>query len=89
MKGICEREGVEPDRIAKLVRDGRVVIPANPRHAGLEPQAIGEGMTVKVNANIGTSKDLIDPEEELEKLRTALRYGADAVMDLSTGGDLR
>jgi phosphomethylpyrimidine synthase len=89
MKGIYEREGVEPDRIARLVRDGRVVIPANPRHAGLEPQAIGEGMTVKVNANIGTSKDLIDLEEELEKLRTALRYGADAVMDLSTGGDLR
>jgi phosphomethylpyrimidine synthase len=89
MKGVSAAEGVEPDRIARLVAQGRVVVPANPRHPALEPRAIGEGMTVKVNANIGTSKDLIDVEEELEKLRTAVRYGADAVMDLSTGGDLR
>ncbi len=89
MKGISASEGFEPDRIARLVAEGRVVIPANPRHKDLEPRAIGEGMAVKVNANIGTSKDLVDPDEELEKLRTAVRYGADAVMDLSTGGDLR
>ncbi len=88
MKGVCRAEGIEPDKLIRLFESGRVVIPSNPRHKNLRPRAIGEGLTVKVNANIGTSKDMIDLSEELEKVRTALRYGADAVMDLSTGGDL-
>jgi phosphomethylpyrimidine synthase len=89
IKGASEAEGVEPDRLMKLVKAGRVVIPSNPRHKGLAPVAIGEGMRVKVNANIGTSKDHVDVDEEMEKVRVAERFGADAVMDLSTGGDLR
>lgn len=89
IKGASDAEGLEPDKLMRLVRAGRVVIPSNPRHKRLTPVAIGEGMRVKVNANIGTSKDHVDVEEELEKVRVATRFGADAVMDLSTGGDLR
>ncbi len=89
MKGISKDEGVEPDKLARLLKAGRAVVPSNPRHRGLRPCAIGEGLRVKVNANIGTSRDYIDLKEELEKLRVAVRYGADAVMDLSTGGDIR
>lgn len=89
IKGASEAEGVEPDRLMKLIRAGRVVVPSNPRHKRLSPVAIGEGMRVKINANIGTSKDHVDVDEEIEKVRTAARFGADAVMDLSTGGDLR
>jgi phosphomethylpyrimidine synthase len=87
-KGISEAEGIEPDDLERLVKLGRVVIPSNPRHRIIRPCGIGEGLRVKINANIGTSRDHVDIEEELEKLRTAVRYGADAVMDLSTGGNI-
>jgi len=89
MKGVAKAEGVDPERLARLLEAGRVVIPRNPRHTKLVPCGIGEGLRVKINANIGTSKDHADIDEELEKLRVAIRYGADAVMDLSTGGDTR
>ncbi len=89
MKGVSKKEGIEPDRLVKLFRAGRVVIPSNPRHRGLKPCAIGEGLRVKVNANIGTSRDYVDIEQELEKAKVAISHGADAIMDLSTGGDLR
>ena len=89
MKGISKTEGIEPDRLARLLKSGRVVIPSNPRHRNLRPCAIGEGLRVKINANIGTSMDYVDLGEELKKLRVAVKYGADAVMDLSTGGDIR
>src|SRR5512136_274179 len=81
-------EDVRPDRFMKLLKAGRVVIPSNPRHKSLEPRAIGEGTRVKINANIGTSRDFIDVGEELQKVKVAIRYGADAVMDLSTGGNV-
>ncbi|MCU0859376.1 MAG: phosphomethylpyrimidine synthase ThiC [Thermoplasmata archaeon] len=89
MKGVAKAEGLELERLARLVASGRVVIPRNPRHTRLAPCGIGEGLRVKINANIGTSKDHADVDEELEKLRVAIRYGADAVMDLSTGGDTK
>ncbi len=89
MKGISKKEGIEPGRLARLFKEGKVVIPSNPAHRGLVPCAIGEGLRVKVNANIGTSMDYVDLAQELEKARVAIRYGADAIMDLSTGGDLR
>ncbi len=88
-KGVSKAEGVEPDKLSKLVRAGRVVIPSNPRHRNLVPVGIGEGLRVKVNANIGTSKDHVDVREEIQKIKVATRFGADAVMDLSTGGDLK
>jgi phosphomethylpyrimidine synthase len=88
MKGAAEAEGVDIDTLSRRLQEGRVVIPFNVRHRGVVPKAIGEGMSVKVNANIGTSKDLVDPDIELAKVKTAVQYGADAIMDLSTGGDI-
>ncbi len=83
----AKAEGIAPDRLAKLIANGRAVLPYNPVHSP-EPRAIGEGLRVKVNVNIGTSKDHVDLDEELEKARVAAHFGADAIMDLSTGGSI-
>ncbi len=88
MKAVAATEGIDPEELRALVAAGRVVIPANSAHTSLEPVGIGERLRVKVNANIGTSPDRADPAEERAKLEAALKAGADAVMDLSTGGDL-
>jgi phosphomethylpyrimidine synthase len=86
---ICAaEEGVEADYIRQGVADGTIVICRNVNHKTIKPLAIGRGLRTKVNANIGTSKDNNDPAAELEKLHVACKAGADAVMDLSTGGDL-
>ncbi len=82
-------EGLPPEKLAGLVAGGLVVIPSNPRHAPARPAAIGRGLRTKVNVNLGTSRDFPRLADELAKLRVSLEYGADAVMDLSTGGDLR
>jgi len=84
---VATAEHIEPTVIARRVASGTVVIPYNPIHA---PQAlgIGKGLRVKVNANIGTSREHCELAEELEKARVAVAAGAHAVMDLSTGGDL-
>ncbi|WP_457756208.1 phosphomethylpyrimidine synthase ThiC [Thermodesulfatator indicus] len=81
-------EGIEPEKLRKLVAEGKAVIPANKKFRLSRPGAIGEGLRTKVNANIGTSRDFPEPEPELEKLKAALAAGADAIMDLSTGGPL-
>jgi len=82
-------EPVSPEEISALVAAGHAVVPANVgRPATRGVTAIGRGLKIKVNANIGTSGDVCDVTEELEKLRVAAEAGADAVMDLSTGGDL-
>jgi phosphomethylpyrimidine synthase len=88
MKAVAEAEGIDPASLCACIAEGSAVIPANRNHAGLMPKGIGKGLTIKVNANIGTSKDHIDLDEEIRKVRAALEVGADAVMDLSTGGDL-
>lgn len=88
IEGVSKREGIEPDKLKALVRAGKVIIPSNPAHKKLVPCAIGEGLRVKINANIGTSRDYIDVDEELRKVRVAVKYGADAIMDLSTGGNI-
>jgi phosphomethylpyrimidine synthase len=86
---ICAaEEGVEAEYIRQGVADGTIVICRNVNHKTIKPLAIGKGLRTKVNANIGTSKDNNDPAVELEKLHVACKAGADAVMDLSTGGDL-
>lgn len=90
MEYVARAEGKSPEEIRELVAAGRVVIPANPNHTTLERfTGIGEGLRVKVNVNLGTSYDYVNIEEELEKVDIALEYGADTLMDLSTGGDLR
>ena len=88
MKIVAEKEQVDIVRLGDQIAKGRVVIPANARHADLIPCGIGEGLLIKVNANIGASSDRAVLEEELLKLRVCIEAGADAVMDLSTGGDL-
>ena len=90
MQFVAEREHLSADLVRDEIARGRLTLPANIHHlAGkLKPMAIGKVATVKINANIGNSAVTSDIEEELEKLRLAVRYGADTVMDLSTGKDL-
>ena len=88
MESVAQQEGVEAEFIRQGVAEGRIVIPCNTRHTNLVPCGIGQGLKTKVNANIGTSSDYGDINTELEKLRVAIDSGADAVMDLSTGGDI-
>ncbi|MDO8872522.1 MAG: phosphomethylpyrimidine synthase ThiC [Methanoregula sp.] len=80
-------EGMDPARMARLVAAGRIVIPVNPNRKH-QQCAIGEGCTVKVNVNVGTSGTRCDAAMEEKKAQAALDNGADALMDLSTGGDL-
>ncbi|MDR3074520.1 MAG: phosphomethylpyrimidine synthase ThiC [Candidatus Methanoplasma sp.] len=87
VRKIAEKEGVSEEFVRNGIASGRIVVPCNPIHDP-EPAAIGENMRVKVNVNLGTSRDIADLDSELRKLDIAIKYGADAVMDLSTGGDI-
>jgi phosphomethylpyrimidine synthase len=89
MEYVARRERLAPELVRDEVARGRMIIPANVHHANLEPMAIGVAATCKINANIGNSAITSDVEQELEKLRVSVKYGADTVMDLSTGGDIR
>ncbi|WP_293447259.1 phosphomethylpyrimidine synthase ThiC [Persephonella sp.] len=88
MEFVAQREMLSPELVRQEVARGRMVIPSNIHHYSLEPMAIGIAAKCKVNANIGNSAVVSDVETELEKLRVALKYGADTVMDLSTGGNI-
>jgi phosphomethylpyrimidine synthase len=88
MAHVAARERLEPALVRDEVARGRLVIPANVNHPELEPIAIGVAATCKINANIGNSAVTSDARGELDKLRVCLKYGADTVMDLSTGGDI-
>jgi phosphomethylpyrimidine synthase len=83
------REGVSPEVVRDEIAAGRAVLPASIRHPESEPMVIGRRFLVKVNANIGTSAVTSDVDEEVAKLRWATRWGADTVMDLSTGKRIR
>ncbi len=85
---VAEQEKVSSATVVQCIFEGRIVIPANINHANLAPRGIGANLSVKINANIGTSSEFGNIDSELEKLHIATRYGADAVMDLSTGGDI-
>jgi phosphomethylpyrimidine synthase len=87
MAEVARQEGLEPEVIAAGVAAGHIVIPANPAHGALDPRGIGEGLRIKVNANLGTSSRQPDQALEMTKLRAAMDASADTVMDLSTGGD--
>jgi len=84
---VAKKEGIDPDLVRSCVAKGIIAIPDNPARDS-RPVGIGRYMSTKINANIGTSRDYINIEEEIEKARTAEKFGADALMDLSTGGDL-
>ncbi len=90
MRFVAEREELTPETIRDEIAIGRLIIPANVHHlaGALEPMAIGKVSKVKINANIGNSQVSSDADGELEKLATAIKYGADTVMDLSTGGNI-
>ena len=88
MEFVAKREGLTPELVRDEVARGRLIIPANIHHANLEPMCIGVASRCKINANIGNSATTSNIEEELEKLRCAVKYGSDTVMDLSTGGDI-
>ncbi|MDR1520527.1 MAG: phosphomethylpyrimidine synthase ThiC, partial [Planctomycetota bacterium] len=86
---VARAENLPADLLRRRLADGTAVIPWADGHGLAKPMAVGRGCRVKVNANIGASPDISTLEEELEKLRVAVDAGADAVMDLSIGGDLR
>jgi phosphomethylpyrimidine synthase len=88
MEFVALREGVDPELVRKEVARGRAIIPANINHPELEPTVIGRKFLVKINANIGNSIVRSSIDEEVEKLRWATLWGADTVMDLSTGRDI-
>jgi phosphomethylpyrimidine synthase len=88
MRYVAEREKLAPELVRDEVAAGRMIIPANINHPELEPMGIGVASLCKINANIGNSAVTSDVEEELKKLHTAVHFGADTVMDLSTGGDI-
>jgi phosphomethylpyrimidine synthase len=88
MEFIARREQLTPETVRDEVARGRLIIPANINHTNLEPMCIGVASKCKINANIGNSATTSNVDEELEKLRYSLKYGADTVMDLSTGGNI-
>ena len=85
---VAARENRDPEFVRRQVANGQAVVPNNHAHEALDPMILGREFSTKVNANIGTSGTTSDLETELEKLHTAVRHGADTVMDLSTGSDL-
>ncbi len=89
MKAVAEAEQLDSSYICENVASGQIAIPANINHPISGVCGIGKGMRIKVNANIGTSSDFGSMSTEINKLRIAIKYGADAVMDLSTGGDIK
>jgi phosphomethylpyrimidine synthase len=88
MKIVAEKENVDLKKLIKKIAEGRIVIPASKLHKNLNPIGIGQGLSVKVNANIGSSPDKADLDYELKKLKVCIDAKADTVMDLSTGGDI-
>src|SRR5437762_11831648 len=90
MRRVAEREALPVELVRDEVARGRLIIPANVNHLAkrLDPMAIGQVAHVKINANIGNSADESKIDQELERLRPAVHYGADTVMDVSTGGDI-
>jgi phosphomethylpyrimidine synthase len=88
MEYVARRENLTPDSVRDEVARGRMIIPANLRHTNLEPMCIGVASKCKINSNIGNSAVTSEIEQELEKLEYSIKYGADTVMDLSTGGDI-
>lgn len=89
IKKMAREEKISPEELLSLIARGLVVIPYNRNHSPGRPAAIGQKMRTKVNVNLGTSRDYPDLKTEIAKLKISLKFGADAVMDLSTGGNIR
>lgn len=89
MEIVAEKESMDIKELQQLMAQGKVIIPANKKHAALDPEGIGRGMRTKINVNIGISKDCCNFEIELEKAKKAIELKADAIMDLSSYGKTR
>jgi len=88
MEYVARRKRLSAETVRDKVASGRMIIPSNFHHTNLEPMCIGVASLCKINASIDNSATTSEIDQELEKLRYALRYGAGTVMDLSTGGDI-
>lgn len=88
MEAVAKQENIDVNKLSRLIADGKVVIPKNV-HRDSKPCGIGEGLTTKINANIGSSSKIDDLDLEINKAKLAVEYGSDAIMDLSTGSDLK
>lgn len=89
MKVVAEYEGMDVEAVRGLAAEGKVVIPANKKHTCLKPYGIGTKLKTKINVNLGTSRDCLDLEMEMEKVNESIRLGAESIMDLSSFGDTR
>lgn len=89
MQAVAEYENIAAEEIRELVAKGQVAIPANKNHKCLKPYGIGTKLKTKINVNLGTSKDCLDLDVEMEKVRESIRLGAESIMDLSSFGDTR
>ena len=89
MKVVAEYEGIDVEVIRGLAAEGKVVIPANKNHTRLRPYGIGAKLKTKINVNLGTSRDCLDLDMEMEKVNESIRLGAESIMDLSSFGDTR
>ncbi len=86
MKTVSQKENMDEQKLMQLVASGRVAIPANIRHTSLNAEGIGEGLRTKINVNLGISGDCPDYEKEMEKVKLAIDFGAESIMDLSNYG---
>lgn len=87
MEAVASYEGIDPQELMKEVAAGTVVIPANKNHTCLKPFGIGNSLKTKINVNLGTSRDCLDLDVEMKKVKSAVDMGAEAIMDLSSFGD--
>jgi len=86
MEIVAKKENMEAIRLRELMASGRVVIPANKNHKSLSPEGIGEGLKTKINVNLGVSGDCADYQNEFEKVKMSIEFGAESIMDLSNYG---
>lgn len=89
MKTVAQKEGIPAASLAKLMAEGKVIIPCNKNHKSISPSGVGSMLKTKINVNLGTSRDCKDLEMELQKVESAVSMGAEAIMDLSSYGDTR
>lgn len=87
LRAVAQQEKIDEKQLMELVAKGQVVIPANKNHHCLKPSGIGSALTTKINVNLGTSRDCLDLDVEMQKVMSAVEMGAEAIMDLSSFGD--
>lgn len=87
MEAVAKKENIAPERLMQLMAEGKVIIPCNKVHTCIEPNALGSMLKTKINVNLGTSRDMMDMNMELQKVQSAVDMGAEAIMDLSSCGD--